>query len=215
MRKFLLPALCRLVWSPAFADRGLINSNHLGLWRQLMHADLIRRIALVPVGCLLLAFAACDVAPGLTSPQPSDDLDPQASHVPGQPLCHDVHGQLVEVGSLIDFTFEGVVSGSLEGTTAGAVTETITNPSGNAPRNSGSRTYFIDGGDVPELIGSEFTVDFVGITVGDLPVVRVTERSSATEGVEKANLTGFGTITVDFPTLTFTLEVEYDGVVCP
>lgn len=175
-----------------------------------MNSVPIRRIAFAPVVGLMLFFTGCDTAPPPTSPQTPESLDLQASHVPGQPVCHDVHGEIHEEG--IPEDFGGEMSGDLVGTTAGTVNNLIVN--GKAGRNFGTRTYSITGGEVPALIGSEFTVEFVGITLGELPFLRVTERASVAEGVSKANLTAVGMFDArDFP--HFTLDLEYEGVVCP
>lgn len=164
--------------------------------------QLLRLSSLLIVG--LLAVTACS----------ESATSPQASHVPGEPACHDVHGELHEVGNLFLGTTEGVISGDLVGTSAGQLTGQRLNPGGKAAQNFGTRTYTITGGQVAALIGSEFTVEFVVTTVGDLPILRATEQQTATSGVESANLTAVGTIdATDFP--SFTTDLVYDGVVCP
>lgn len=175
-----------------------------------MNAVPLRRVALAPAVGLMLVFTGCDVAPAPTSPQTPEGLDLQASHVPGQPACHDVHGRLREEG--FPGNFGGEIMGDLVGTTAGVVTSFF--QAGKSGHNSGTRTYFITGGEVPALIGSEFTEDWVGIALGDGPIFPVNERAKATEGVGKANLTAKGTLDASsFP--FFTLDFEYEGVVCP
>jgi hypothetical protein len=158
--------------------------------------------ALVP-----LVSAACDKAPTSTVAGNSDVV---ATHVPGQPTCHDVQGRLQEEGFPNDLT--GEVTGDLVGSTSGGLTGFL--KTGKAGHNFGIRTYSITGGTVPALVGSEFTVEFVGINVGDGPVFPVHERAKATEGVREANLTAHGTIdTRAFPFVK--LEFEYWGEVCP
>lgn len=170
-----------------------------------------RRIT-YPACCTLLVatvFIGCtDTTTGL---HPSEAPQVQLSHVPGQPVCHNVHGHLHEEGAPNDF--EGEMSGDLVGTTAGGLTDFF--QAGKSGHNFGTRTYFITGGSVPALIGSQFTVDFVGIALGDGPIFPVNERAKATGGVRQAHLTARGPLDASGLPFFFELDFEYRGVVCP
>lgn len=175
---------------------------------------------LTAAGLVLLLTAACDVAPGPTSPTSQNDPELQASHVPGQSGCHPVEGQFLEQGP--PFALEGVLTGDLVGTSVGALTNFVKegNPLHSAGHNFGVRTYSITGGSIPALLGKEFTVEFVGINVGDEAdlLFDVEERAKATSGVRKANLTSHGTLDATglvAPPFTVILDMEYRGVVCP
>lgn len=168
----------------------------------------------------LLLASACDVAPAPTSPTSQNDLEPQASHAPGLSGCHPVQGHFHEQGP--PFALEGELTGDLVGTSEGALTNFVKqgNPLHAAGHNFGVRTYSITGGSIPALVGGEFTVQFVGINVGDEAdlLFDVEERAKATSGVRKANLTSHGTLDATglaAPPFTVVLDMEYRGVVCP
>lgn len=172
---------------------------------------------LMVAGVALTLAAACDAATAPTSP---NGPQLQASHSPGQAGCHPVEGHFHEQGP--PFALEGVVTGDLVGTSAGALTNFVKkgNPRHAAGHNFGVRTYSITGGSIPALVGEEFTVEFVGINVGDEAdlLFDVEERAKATSGVRKANLTSHGTLDATglvAPPFTVILEMEYRGVVCP
>lgn len=168
----------------------------------------------------LLPAAASDVAPVPTSATFQNDQELQASHVSGQSGCHPVEGQFQEQGP--PFALEGVLTGDLVGTSQGALTDFVKegNPQHSAGHNFGVRTYSITGGSIPALVGEQFTVEFVGINVGDEAdlLFDVEERAKATSGVRKANLTSHGTLDATglvAPPFTVILDMEYRGVVCP
>lgn len=113
------------------------------------------------------------------------------------------------------FTFEGVVSGDLEGS-AELIFDTAVRSTRSTFTALGVVTYEITGGLITELVGQSFQTRLRTLNVfpddGDPLVARNNVVERALSGVSKANLTIHGLTDIPSPQ---TPDWIYHGVICP
>ena len=168
---------------------------------------------------LLLAFG---VACNGETPTGTEELSPSLGPA-GNSGCYTVDFAVdyPVTGFVPPFTWEGVVSGDLEG--AAVMVFDLDSPDHSTRFTnaaSATITWDLSGGMIPELVGRTFQTRMRTLNVfpndKDPLIARNNGRDRALTGVSKVNLTWHGTTDfTQFPPSPPTTLRFYNGVICP
>jgi hypothetical protein len=168
--------------------------------------DTRRTFALLAVGLI--------VGCGDTAPIDPMAVEPHLGVVAGASECYTVE---VESHALGVFpAFSGSITGDLVGTTDVLFDFANLRFDGITIKNGGILTWNIEGGIIPELVGTTFRTSTTPMNIGTSNSNMIIGRTRAMDGFPaKANLTFDGTFNADNTGPPFAVDLVYRGVICP
>jgi hypothetical protein len=165
----------------------------------------------LPLAVLTLGImVGCDSTTLVDPLQP----EPQLGVVAGASGCYTVEVDSRTFG--VFPSFSGNVTGDLVGTSEVLFDFANLRFDGATIKNGGTLTWTIEGGIVPELIGTTFRTSTTPMNIGTANGNNIVGRVRALDDFPaKMNLTFDGTFNADNSGPPFAVDLVYRGVICP
>jgi len=162
----------------------------------------------------LLTLVATTLGCGDNAPMEPIVAEPQFGVTAGASGCYAVEFESHALG--VFPSFSGTLSGDLTGASQVTFDFAELRFDGRTIKNAGTNTWHVDGGIVPELVGTTFEMglETMNITTPGSNMV-VGRLRPMGDSPALSNLTFKGTFNADNSGPPFAVDLSYRGVICP